>query len=93
MAQGVYKNFQNRDLTLRDYLAIDRTILANERTFLAYIRTALALVLAGASLIKFTQSEFINLIGWFFFIPLGVFSAVFGLIRYRKMKVAFSGRK
>lgn len=31
----------NKDLVLREYLAIERTKLANETTLLAYIRTGL----------------------------------------------------
>ncbi|MCK5737992.1 DUF202 domain-containing protein [bacterium] len=93
MARGVYKKFQAQELRLRDHLALDRTVLANERTFLAYIRTALALVLTGASLIKFTDAEVINLIGRWFFIPMGAVTAVFGLIRYWKMKVSFPQKK
>ena len=39
-------------LTLRDKLAIDRTLLANGRTFLAYFRTFIGLVGTGAALWK-----------------------------------------
>ena len=35
--------------TLRDDLALERTVLANERTLLAYVRTAIAFLLTGAS--------------------------------------------
>ncbi len=34
----VYK-FNKDEMILRDFLAVDRTLLANERTLLAYIRT------------------------------------------------------
>ena len=39
------------DLTLRDQLALDRTVLANERTLLAYVRTALAVLAGGVALL------------------------------------------
>lgn len=32
---------------LRDYLALERTVMSNERTLLAYIRTGLALCVTG----------------------------------------------
>lgn len=35
----VYK-FNKDEMILRDFLAVDRTLLANERTLLAYIRPA-----------------------------------------------------
>jgi putative membrane protein len=39
------------DCTIRDELALERTLLANERTFLAYIRTTLALWAGTAALV------------------------------------------
>lgn len=48
---------------LRDYLAIDRTILANERTLLSYLRTALAFAVVGASAIKFFDSLVYEVLG------------------------------
>lgn len=38
------------DASVRDQLALRRTVLANERTLLAYVRTALMLVASGATL-------------------------------------------
>lgn len=40
----------NKDLMLRENLAIERTIMANDRTFLSFIRTALYFAIAGLSL-------------------------------------------
>jgi putative membrane protein len=48
-----YARFDTSDLTLRDALAVDRTVVANERTLLGYIRTTLALLAAGGSLLHF----------------------------------------
>lgn len=45
--------FPASDFILRDWLALDRTILANERTLLSFTRTALVLILAGMTLIRF----------------------------------------
>lgn len=50
--------------TLRDRLAVDRTLLANERTLLAYVRTGLAFGVVGGSLIKFFQSPTLCFTGW-----------------------------
>jgi putative membrane protein len=62
--QSPYARFADDDLTLRDLLAVDRTVVANERTLLGFIRTSLALLLTGASLIKFSDSEILNTAGW-----------------------------
>lgn len=40
----------NKDLILREKLAIERTELANQSTFLAFIRTSLYFFLAGFSI-------------------------------------------
>ena len=62
--QSPYARFVDDDLTLRDLLAVDRTVVANERTLLGFIRTSLALLLTGASLIKFSDSEILHIAGW-----------------------------
>ena len=82
-----YSELYKEELILRDFLATDRTILANERTFLAYMRTMLALVVAGISLIKLFEDPIIHVVGWIF-IPLGLFTLVLGIIRYRAMYLA-----
>jgi len=75
-----YEKFRGRDLTLTDYLAIDRTILANERTALAYARTALAMIIIGGTAVKFFTEWYMWGIG-------GVFlagAAVVGVIGARR---------
>ncbi len=79
-----YARFESKELILRDELAIDRTLLANERTLLSYLRSGLALLIAGISIIHFASG------GWFMYvgiacIPLGVVTALIGLVRYRRM--------
>ena len=59
-----YDNFNPREFILRDWLALDRTVLANERTFLAYSRTALTLVLAGLTFIRFFGPDIWSTIGY-----------------------------
>ncbi|MCB0324494.1 MAG: DUF202 domain-containing protein [Bdellovibrionales bacterium] len=63
MKHNAYTRLIKEDFTLRDYLAIDRTVLANERTFLAYINSALAMVLTGISFIKFFSSFALTVFG------------------------------
>ena len=40
----------NKDLILRERLALQRTVLANQSTFLAFIRTSMYFLIAGLSL-------------------------------------------
>lgn len=54
----------NKDLVLREFLAIERTKLANERTLLTYIRTALYFLVAGSTLGYIIDSPFWNTMGW-----------------------------
>jgi putative membrane protein len=70
-----------RELILRDWLAVDRTILANERTLLAYIRTALAGAIVGGSLLKFFDSAVAKWSGIMFLIA-ALFAAIIGTLRY-----------
>lgn len=72
------------EMILRDYLAVDRTILANEASFMSYIRTALTLIAAGVTLIKFFDNPIMSVLGWIF-ITVGGWLAVYGLNRYRRV--------
>lgn len=49
-----YRNFREHkpELTLNDYLAIDRTSLSIERTHLSYMRTVVSMVVAAITFIK-----------------------------------------
>ncbi|MDE2399829.1 MAG: DUF202 domain-containing protein [Patescibacteria group bacterium] len=53
----VYQEFLAKELILRDYLAIERTILTNEATYLAYIRTSLTVIVIGVTLFKLTPGN------------------------------------
>lgn len=54
-----YGKSEGKGLTLRDELAIERTMLAEERTYLAYIRTGLSMILGGFFFIGyFTEGPF-----------------------------------
>lgn len=52
-----YKEFFTKQLILRDYLAIERTILTNEATFLAYVRTSLTVMVVGVTLFKLYETS------------------------------------
>jgi len=80
-----YLRIDRSKMILRDFLAIDRTILANQNTFLAYIRTALTLFVAGVTFIRFFDLMVIEVIGWIF-IPVGLATFIIGLIRYNKKR-------
>jgi|SRR6185437_6903337 len=85
MRLSPYERFREKELILRDHLAVDRTSLANERTFLAYTRTAFTMVITGLSLIKFFDSLFAQIIGWIF-IAFGIVVFILGGIRYMKFR-------
>ena len=72
-------------MTVRDYLAAERTILAYERTVLAYVRTALALLAGGITLIGFFDAVVIKIAGWIV-VSFGMATLALGFISYRKMK-------
>jgi putative membrane protein len=81
-----YLRLDRSKMILRDFLAIDRTILSNQNTFLAYIRTALTLFVAGVTFIRFFDFIVIEVIGWIF-IPVGLVTFIVGLIRYNKKRL------
>ena len=73
------------DSTLRDRLAVERTVLANERTLLAYVRTALAFVIAGVSAIEFLDVTALDLLGWIFVVA-GAVTLVIGALRFTRTR-------
>lgn len=89
MKGSLYARFDTRGLTLRDELAIDRTLLANERTLMAYLRSGVALLIAGVTIIHFAKE------GWFWAVglaclPIGIVTGIVGVARYRKMHRSIS---
>lgn len=75
----------NKDLVLREYLAIERTRLSNETTLLAYIRTGLYFIVAGSTLGHLIDTIFWNVAG----LPLifiGVIIMALGIFRFRKVR-------
>lgn len=52
----------NKDLILREKLALERTVLTNQSTFLSFLRTSLYFLVAGISINNLTATEYGNLI-------------------------------
>jgi putative membrane protein len=71
----------NKDLILREKLALQRTVLANQTTLLSFLRTSLYFLVAGLSLqnLLLLKNGLVFQLT-FFVISLGTF--VFGLINY-----------
>ncbi|MDQ3075679.1 MAG: DUF202 domain-containing protein [bacterium] len=82
----LYKEFIAKELILRDYLAIERTILTNEGTFLAYIRTCLTVVVVGVTLFHLSPNnerlQYLGIVVALF----GVFIFIYGSVQSVKMK-------
>jgi len=74
---------EHEQMILRDYLAVDRTMMTNETSFLSYIRTSLAMIAAGATMIKVFTDPSAQAIGWAF-IAAGGWLTIHGYNRYRK---------
>lgn len=79
-----YTKYGKQNMILRDYLAVDRTIMTNENSFLAYIRTALTLVVAGVTFLKYFNDGAVHIIGWIF-IASSLLVLVTGFGRYETM--------
>ncbi len=75
---------KEKELILRDYLALERTKLANERTLFSYIRTSLYLLTAGIGILQIESISRLDWLGWICIIS-GIFLFFLGVIRYRRM--------
>src|SRR5690606_30109753 len=76
----------NKDLILREYLAIERTKMANQRTLLTYIRTGLYFLIAGSTLGAFLDTQFWNIMA----VPLigiGILLMIIGGVVYRANQI------
>lgn len=75
----------NKDLILREKLALQRTVLANQSTFLSFLRTSMYFLMAGLTLQNLFQNKKYD----FFEILLFIISAVvlvLGIINYFRHK-------
>lgn len=80
--KNVYTKFQDKqeDMTLMDYLSIDRTTLSIERTHLAYMRTVVSMIVAGITLFKI-----LNGVEGYICAAILFLSAVYFYVRGRKI--------
>jgi putative membrane protein len=85
MRLSPYQRFEQKEMILRDHLAVDRTTLASERTFLAYVRTAFTMFITGLSLLKFFDTLISQLFAWIF-IVFGIVILFLGGMRYMKFR-------
>lgn len=72
----------NKDLILREKLALQRTVLSNQATFLAFLRTAMYFLVAGVSIHKLMDVKY----GFFIqsaFLIVAFLLLIIGLINYR----------
>lgn len=88
MIDDPYEEFRREEMILRDWLALDRTVLANKRTFLAYGRTAIALLALGIAFVKLIHHELFEISG-FLLMAVGAFVFVVGLREFSLNTVRF----
>lgn len=83
----------NKDLILRERLAIQRTIMANQSTFLSFLRTSMYFAVAGVSLDQLVKLPGGHIIEYIFLVISAVVLAV-GVINYviQKRKITESER-
>ena len=77
----------NKDLILRERLAIERTQMANDTTLLAFMRTSLYFSIAGMSvnrLLNVSYGKPIELIFW----AMAILILVVGIYKFRKQKLS-----
>ena len=79
----------NKDLILREKLALERTVLANQSTFLSFLRTSLYFLIAGISINNLTATEYGNVIE-IVFIVISLSVLLTGLLHYSKQKPRIS---
>lgn len=83
----------NKDLILRERLAIQRTIMANQSTFLSFLRTSMYFAVAGVSLDQLVKLPGGHIIEYIFLVISAVVLVV-GVINYviQKRKIVESER-
>lgn len=88
--RNVYSRFAKQQLEMRDYLALERTILSNERTLLSYSQHALTLAAAGTTTVL-TLDAPILVVGGALLIVTGLGVGVLGVLRFRRVKRRLDG--
>ncbi len=75
----------NKDLILRERLAIERTVMANQRTFLSFLRTALYFFVAGLTINELLALRHATIVVGLFFI-ISFLLLIAGVVTYVKQK-------
>lgn len=73
-------------------LAIVRTELANRRTLLAYLNTALALFVSGIGMLKLTEDNWLEWLG-FALVPVSIVVAIIGVVDYLVLRRSIVAEK
>lgn len=76
----------NKDLILREKLALQRTVLANQSTLLAFLRTAMYFLVAGISINHLTSVKYGYLIQ-LVFICLSVMLLLVGIVNFKRQQL------
>ena len=82
----------NKDLVLREKLAIERTDMAIDRTFLSFIRTSLYFAIGGMtvnSLLKVRYGWWVEILFWI----LGIVILSIGLFQFKQQKKKLKASK
>jgi putative membrane protein len=82
----------NKELVLREYLAIERTKLVNETTLLAYVRTGLYFLVAGSTLGQIVETKFWKIAGPVL-VVIGLIIVAIGLIRFMRLRKTIDASK
>lgn len=72
---------KNKDLILRENLALQRTLLANQSTFLSFLRTSMYFLVAGLSVHNLLDIKSSMVISYGFY-GISFSLIVFGIINY-----------
>ncbi|WP_298172690.1 DUF202 domain-containing protein [Acidithiobacillus sp.] len=80
-----YDDYNKKEMILRDFLAMDRTVFAGTRTFLGYIRVTLTLVIATLIFIRIFNGHLEDHIFYLGFI-LALIILAAGISLYLKIK-------
>lgn len=75
----------NKDLILREELAIERTQMANDRTLLSFIRTSLYFAVAGLTVNDLLKLDYGLIAEWIFWL-ISLFLLAVGIRKYFLMK-------
>jgi len=86
------QNNINKDLILRERLAVERTDMAIDRTLLAFVRTALYFAIAGMtvnSLLKVSYGWWIEIVFWI----IAAAILIIGLLNFYRQKKRLKNNK